>query len=191
MFIDVDKKTDFVNKGGSKFYGSPDVYVDFEWPYIVDDEEEFDLEFVCQLNCEDLIEKCDLLPKNGMLYFFIDPLPEKWVPENVDAARVVYADVNVNELDYIDSIDKDGTSIGVQELKILFETNALRNTNKMMELMTTSSDLVTLLKLNSEILSYSGMEIAQNCFLEFFSNKDKIKNSDFSDVRVRVIKNDT
>ena len=92
---------------------------------------------------------------------------------------------------YIDSIDKDGTSIGVQELKILFETNALRNTNKMMELMTTSSDLVTLLKLNSEILSYSGMEIAQNCFLEFFSKKDKIKNSDFSDVRVRVIKNDT
>lgn len=191
MFIDVDKKTDFVNKGGSKFYGSPDVYVDFEWPYIVDDEEEFDLEFVCQLNCEDLIEKCDLLPKNGMLYFFIDPLPEKWVPENVDAARVVYADVNVNELDYIDSIDKDGTSIGVQELKILFETNALRNTNKMMELMTTSSDLVTLLKLNSEILSYSGMELPQNCFLEFFSKKDKIKNSDFSDVRVRVIKNDT
>lgn len=191
MFIDVDKKTDFVNKGGSKFYGSPDVYVDFEWPYIVDDEEEFDLEFVCQLNCEDLNEKCDLLPKNGMLYFFIDPLHEKWVPENVDAARVVYADVNINELDYIDSIDKDGTSIGVQELKILFETNALRNTNKMMELMTTSSDLVTLLKLNSEILSYSGMEIAQNCFLEFFSKKDKIKNSDFSDVRVRVIKNDT
>ena len=191
MFIDVDKKTDFVNKGGSKFYGSPDVYVDFEWPYIVDDEEEFDLEFVCQLNCEDLFEKCDLLPKNGMLYFFIDPLPEKWVPENVDAARVVYADVNVNELDYIDSIDKDGTSIGVQELKILFETNALRNTNKMMELMTTSSDLVTLLKLNSEILSYSGIELPQNCFLEFFTKKDKIKNSDFSDVKVRVIKNDT
>ena len=60
-----------------------------------------------------------------------------------------------------------------------------------MELMTTSSDLVTLLKLNSEILSYSVIELPQNCFLEFLSKKDKIKNSDFSDVRVRVIKNDT
>ena len=187
MFIDVDKKTDIVNKGGSKFYGSPDVSADFEWPYIIDDEEEVDLEFVCQLNCVELSEKCDIIPQKGMLYFFIDPLSEKWDPENADAARVVYADVNTNELDYIDSIDQNGTSIGVHELKILFETNVLGNTKKMMEIMSTSDNFISLIKLNSDILAYCGLELSEGSFLEIFSEKNKIINGDFSDVRVKVV----
>lgn len=188
MFFDVDKKTDFVNKGESKFYGSPDVNADFEWPYIVDDGEEVDLEFVCQLNCQELIEKCDFLPQKGMLYFFIDPLPEKWFLDNVDATRVIYTDTNVNDLDYIDSIDQNGASIGVPELKILFETNVLKNKNLLMEIMSLSGNYITLLTLNSDILSYCGLEIQKNCVLEFISEKDKILNGDFSDVRVKVVK---
>lgn len=185
MYIEVDKKTDYVVKGGSKFFGSPDVDADFEWPYIIDGEDEIDLEFLCQLNCEEI--NCDLIPKKGMLYFFIDTLPEKWLPENKDAVRVIYSDSSTAELDYIDSIDENGQSIGFHELKITFETNVLRNTKKMMEAMTENGTEITLLKINSDICALGGIELPDNSALIIYTDTEKVKNNDYSDVRIRVI----
>lgn len=186
MYIDVDKKTEFVAKGGSKFYGAPDVNADFEWPYIIDNGDEVDLEFICQLNCSELSEKCSFPLKNGMLYFFLDPLPEKWFPENKDSVRVLYSKAQTNDLDYIDSIDQNGESIGFHELKIIFESNVLRNTNKMMEIMNENDDIFTLIELNSDVLSLAGIELAADHYLEIFSKTSKIINCDFTDIRVRI-----
>ena len=187
MFIEVDKNTEFVVKGGSKFYGAPDVTADFEWPYIVDEDDEFDLEFLCQLNCEDLAERCNLIKKKGMLYFFIDPLSEKWYPENLDAVRVVYSNSDIKDLNYIDSIDQNGESIGYPELKIVFDPSVLLNTHNLIEIMTQNEKFVTLIKLNSEILSYAGIELSEKCCLEVFTEEERVLKGDFSNVRVKVV----
>lgn len=60
----------------SKWWGDPDMPPQMEYPTITmsDDGEEFDcpLTFICQINCEDIapFDKEDLLPHEGMLYFF-------------------------------------------------------------------------------------------------------------------------
>ena len=184
MYIEVDKKTEYVQKGGSKFFGSPDVDADFEWPYIIDGDDEVDLEFLCQLNCEEV--SCDILPQKGMLYFFIDTLPEKWFPENKDAVRVIYSASPTSDLDYIDSIDENGQSIGYRELKITFETNVLRNTNKMMETMTENGTEITLLKINSDVCALGEIELSDNSALEIYADIEKIKSNDYTDIKIRV-----
>lgn len=188
MFIDVDKNTEYVVKGGSKFFGAPDVDVDFEWPYIIDGDDEFDLEFLCQLNCEELNDKCHTSLGKGILYFFIDPLSEMWCDENKNAVKVIYSSADINDLDYIDSIDQNGESIGSRELKIDFENCALRNTRKMMEVMSYDNDIVVLLKLTSDLLAQGGMELPDDSFLVIYAAKKDVENGNFSDVKAKVVR---
>ena len=89
-----------ISVGASKLFGSPDIFEGFEWPSIEVDGEEYDLSFIGQINLKD-VAKYDtegLLPKKGMLYFFID----------VDTLepRVIYAKSLENcRLEIIDDIN--------------------------------------------------------------------------------------
>lgn len=57
--------------GQSKWWGSPDLPVDVEWPiYIDSDGEEWNMQFICQINCADLSAYDTPLPKEGLLLFF-------------------------------------------------------------------------------------------------------------------------
>lgn len=70
------KKTDRILFCGSKWWGDPDFPAEMKYPSIeVNDEGEmyeYPLTFICQINCEDIavFDKEDLLPHEGMLYFF-------------------------------------------------------------------------------------------------------------------------
>ena len=74
-------KEEKTETGDSKFFGAPDLPEDFEWPV---DEEEYDLEFICQINCAEAFKHNNMMPEKGMLYFFgciANPLGYKDAPE--------------------------------------------------------------------------------------------------------------
>ena len=57
--------------GKSKWWGSPDLPQDMDYPCYTDDTgEEWPLTFVCQINCADLQDYAAPLPKEGLLCFF-------------------------------------------------------------------------------------------------------------------------
>lgn len=63
--------------GKSHWWGAPDLPVGIPYPYVTinkgaDDEFEEPLTFVCQIKCSDIatLDKENLLPHKGMLYFF-------------------------------------------------------------------------------------------------------------------------
>jgi len=80
-----------IDVGLSKLGGNPDVPEDFEWPFW----DNRPLSFLLQVNLDDFIkfEKNPFTAKNGMLYFFYDPLQEDWGADfgkNEGAWRVIY-----------------------------------------------------------------------------------------------------
>ena len=110
--------------GKSKFLGNPDVWEDFEWPCVNDGEEEYDLAFICQINCEE-VAPYDLenkLPKKGMLYFFydLDGMPDDAF--DLNTARVLYYDGDLSQLEEIRVVDEDGNDMAYTPRKITFET---------------------------------------------------------------------
>ncbi|MEI8011663.1 MAG: DUF1963 domain-containing protein [Candidatus Omnitrophota bacterium] len=58
--------------GSSKIGGFPDLPSGVEWPYSLKDKEKY--RFVAQFNLKELVsfDEEGVLPKDGMLYFFID-----------------------------------------------------------------------------------------------------------------------
>ena len=78
--LKISKPKDKLPAGSSKLFGNPDVWNGFEWPYIEENGEKYDLTFMCQINCTDsaVFDKDELLPKTGILYFFydLDTMPE-------------------------------------------------------------------------------------------------------------------
>lgn len=70
------EKTERILFCASKWWGDPDMPENMEYPVIevTEDGETYDypLTFLCQLNCEDIsgFDKENLLPHEGMLYFF-------------------------------------------------------------------------------------------------------------------------
>lgn len=68
------KKGDIATDGlfaQSKWWGSPDLPEDVDFPQIIDsDGEAWDMTFICQINCADLSKYDTPLPKEGLLCFF-------------------------------------------------------------------------------------------------------------------------
>jgi len=108
----------------SKFWGSPDMPETFSFPTYKDEEgDESVYEFICQINCQDLIklDTDNLLPHKGMLYFFArlgyyigDFFPDKpfKIGENEkQACKVIYTPredyENFVEMTLVDDEDEE------------------------------------------------------------------------------------
>lgn len=170
MFFIIDKTVESVSKGSSKLFGAPDVNADFEWPYIVDDNVEVDLEFLGQFNCNEISSFCPEAKKSGMIYVFIDPLVEKLEPSNKDAVRIVVSNSTVDELDYIDSIDQNGNSIGVSEFAI--KSVPLVGSSYDGEMFEKREDTLLVLSLSYDVLLHFGLDIGEGNVLEISSDLD-------------------
>ncbi len=118
----------------SKWWGSPDMPEDMDYPMVAveDDEEVFEdpLTFVCQIRCEEIaaFDPKGLLPHEGMLYFFaaldyalgdmdaLCPGMGEWDP---DCFRVLYApsceNLHTHTIEY-----EDGTPVGLPALALSF-----------------------------------------------------------------------
>lgn len=131
------KKTDEDLFMQSKWWGNPDMPVNYEVP----DE----LTFICQIRCDEIAEFDDknLLPHKGMLYFFaaIDyyfgnfdsycPADFYW---NNDDVKVLYVeDIDNQTFEQVVFVDDDDKPIAMKEMKITFsKADAMCDGNKML-----------------------------------------------------------
>ncbi len=112
-----------LNVGSSKLFGDPDVWEGFVWPTVTSDGEEFDLTFMCQINCADAVafDRDGKLPEKGMLYFFYDLDEMPWLPDDPSVCRVIYYDGDISELHPMTVVDEEGEPCSFSELEITFE----------------------------------------------------------------------
>lgn len=70
IYLGIGEKDNYNLKGVSRVGGYPDVQKDFEWPKTKSEEP---MTFIAQLNLNDISsnDKRNLLPQNGILYFFM------------------------------------------------------------------------------------------------------------------------
>ncbi len=120
--LKISKPKDRLFTGSSKLFGDPDVWNGFEWPYIEENGEKYDLTFLCQINCAEVspFDKEGLLPETGMLYFFYDL---DTMPEAADgrSARVLWYSDDILTLNKMMLTDENGNSLTFCEQRIDFE----------------------------------------------------------------------
>ena len=122
MKFDLEKvqNDDMIPVLASKLFGMPDLTYDFDWPTVDVDGEQFDLEFLAQINAEDVAG----LGKKGVYYLFYDlyalsegeelskeSIAVVYDPEPKDAARCSF----VSETGEADE-DYDESATGVYKI---------------------------------------------------------------------------
>lgn len=192
--LKISKPKDKLSAGSSKLFGNPDVWDGFEWPYIEENGEKYDLTFMCQIDCAKAegFDESGLLPKTGILYFFydLDTMPEML---NSRSARVLWYNGELSALHEMILTDEDGNSLSFSEQKIDFDTaDAGRKTSHLLlGDMTQSCDFIKdylpLLRIGS-----FETEDAEICFngngsLCFYIEKEKLVACDFSEVKAAQI----
>jgi uncharacterized protein YwqG len=116
--------------GSSKIGGKPDLPIDFEWFYF--NGESYDgitknrpLSFLAQINCEEINEydKDNLLPANGMLYFFYELETMKWGGlDDKGSTKVYYYPGSISELQRTDFPSDLLEEYKLPEMSITFST---------------------------------------------------------------------
>lgn len=189
--------------GSSKFFGNPDVWESFEWPSIEIDGELYDLTFMCQINCTDIApyDKDGLIPKTGMLYFFYDLDEMPYEPSNKQAARVLYYNGDISQLKPMQLVDENGDDLSIREMKLDFENVAegfLDDKDATHLLLGVPSlDYGTmydeidgwqmLLQIDSMETGDMVLNFTDEGVLCFYIEPQKLKDRDFSDVRIMQI----
>jgi len=87
--------------GTSKIGGKPDLPRNFEWPYFVEDDgSRQSLSFLAQINCAEVksLDRENLLPDMGMLYFFHELDSQRWgfSPSDKGSAKVCYVEASAD-----------------------------------------------------------------------------------------------
>lgn len=190
-------KEEKTETGDSKFFGAPDLPEDFEWPV---DEEEYDLEFICQINCAEAFKHNNMMPEKGILYFFgciANPLGYKDAPEikaGFQSERnfsVIYDDADINDLQSGEIVDENGEQAGFKELKITFSDDENVCTEAFHKLLGEFPEGVPEVLDEYKLLfcldSFSGddftLEFENSGYLLFLIKDEDLKNKDFSKVR--------
>lgn len=192
--LKISKPKDKLFPGSSKLFGNPDVWDGFEWPYIEENGEKYDLTFMCQIDCAKAegFDESGLLPKTGILYFFydLDTMPEM---SNSRSARVLWYNGELSALHEMILTDEDGNSLSFSEQKIDFDTADAdeKSSSLLLGDMTQSCDFIKdylpLLRIGS-----FETEDAEICFngngsLCFYIEKEKLVACDFSEVKAAQI----
>lgn len=188
--------------GSSKFFGNPDVWEDFRWPSLNENGEDYDLTFICQINCTEtaLFDTENLLPKTGMLYFFYDldmmPAETEGAAMNEDGARVLYYGGASGSLSEMLLTDQEGNDIGFPEMKIRFSSPSeagksgaqslhflLGSTPGGMHKYVPAERL--LLQIGSFETDSLSLEFINKGALRYFIDGEKLMRRDFSGVYIR------
>lgn len=184
--------------GSSKLYGNPDAPENFEWPCIIDEDDVYDLSFMCQLNLRELSDaRPDVpLPKDGMLYFFYDLDAMAFSPFDETAARVILYRGN-EPLDELCLQDEEGNDLCNPVRKLTPATEDVQNGagHRLFGLPRGYSeadyprpirDWVLLLQIDST----ETVKFEENGALCFFIEPQRLAALDFSDVRVMLLPSD-
>ena len=192
--LKISKPKDRLFPGSSKLFGNPDVWDGFEWPYIEENGEKYDLTFLCQINCTEVsaLEKEGWLPKTGILYFFydLDTMPEM---SNSRSARVLWYNGELSALHEMLLTDEDGNSLAFSEQKIDFEAEDAEGKSSHLLLgdMTQSCDFLKdhlpLLRIGSLETEDAEIRFNGNGSLCFYIEKEKLGACDFSEVKAAQI----
>lgn len=108
IHIDYQMAKEPLALGTSKIGGKPHLPKHFEWCYY--EGEDYDgnwenrpLTFLMQINCEEIksLDKDNVLPEKGFLYFFYELTTLRWgfEPSDEGSARVLYFDGSADELE--------------------------------------------------------------------------------------------
>lgn len=192
--LKISKPKDKLPAGSSKLFGNPDVWNGFEWPYIEENGEKYDLTFLCQINCTEVsaLDKEDRLPKTGILYFFydLDTMPEM---SNSRSARVLWYNGELSALHEMLLTDEDGNSLSFSEQKIDFgaEDAEGKSSHLLLGDMTQSCDFLKdylpLLRIGSLETEDAEIRFNGNGSLCFYIEKEKLVACDFSEVKAAQI----
>lgn len=192
--LKISKPKDKLFAGSSKLFGNPDVWDGFEWPYIEENGEKYDLTFLCQINCTEVsaLDKEDRLPKTGILYFFydLDTMPEM---SNSRSARVLWYNGELSALHEMLLTDEDGNSLSFSEQKIDFEAEDAdeKSSHLLLGDMTQSCDFtkdyLPLLRIGSLETEDAEIRFNGNGSLCFYIEKEKLGACDFSEVKAAQI----
>ena len=188
--LKISKPKDKLPIGSSKLFGNPDVWNGFEWPYIEDNGEKYDLTFMCQIDCAKAegFDESGLLPKSGILYFFydLDTMPE--VPSE-KSARVLWYNGELSALHEMILTDEDGNSLAFSEQRIDFDVADSNEKSSPLLLgdMTQSRDFIKdylpLLCIGSLETEDAEIRFKGNGTLCFYIEKEKLGVRDFSHVK--------
>jgi len=120
IFTEPNEDNEILNK--SKIGGKPYLPKDFVWPYY----QELPLSFLSQINLEEVksLDKDNLLPDKGMLYFFYELETQEWgfKPENKGCSKVFYYE-DISNFELIDFPEDIEDYNIVPEFKVNFKSN--------------------------------------------------------------------
>lgn len=192
--LKISKPKDKLPAGSSKLFGNPDVWDGFEWPYIEENGEKYDLTFMCQLDCAKAegVDESGLLPKTGILYFFYDL---DIMPESADekSSRVLWYNGDMSALYEMILTDENGNSLAFSEQKIDFEASDAddKSAHLLLGDITQSCDLIKgclpLLRIGSLETEDAEIRFQDNGALCFYIEKEKLGACDFSEVKAAQI----
>ena len=192
--LKITKPKDKLPAGSSKLFGNPDVWNGFEWPYIEENGEKYDLTFMCQINCADAaaFDKKELFPKTGILYFFydLDTMPES--PDE-KSARVLWYNGELSALHEMLLTDENGNSLAFSEQRIDFDVADAdeKSSSLLLGDMTQSCDFINnrlpLLRIGSLETEDAEIRFKGNGALCFYIEKEKLGACDFSEVKAAQI----
>ena len=192
--LKISKPKDKLFAGSSKLFGNPDVWNGFEWPYIEENGEKYDLTFLCQINCTEVsaLDKEGRLPKTGILYFFydLDTMPET---SDSRSARVLWYNGELSVLHEMLLTDEAGNSLAFSEQKIDFEASDAdeKSSHLLLGDMTQSCDFtkdyLPLLRIGSFETEDAEIRFQDNGALCFYIEKEKLVACDFSEVEAAQI----
>lgn len=188
--LNISKPKEKLKAGESKLFGNPDVWDGFIWPSVRENGAEYDLTFMCQINCEQAsaFDESGLLPKTGILYFFydLDTMPE--APDE-KSARVLWYNGELFDLHEMILTDEDGNSLAFSEQRIDFEASEAdeKSSSLLLGDMTQSRDFIKdylpLLRIGSLETEDAEIRFKGNGALCFYIEKEKLGACDFSEVK--------
>ena len=117
------------NVCGNRFFGSPDLPEDFDWPTDMDG---YDMEFICQFHLKELHALNPAVPEEGMLWFFgctaslmgepdAPAFEPGYQPEGMISVR--YAPCGDHDLLRGEIVDENGDPAGFAPIGIRLSTN--------------------------------------------------------------------
>lgn len=192
--LKISKPKDKLPAGSSKLFGNPDVWDGFEWPYIEENGEKYDLTFMCQIDCAKAegFDESGLLPKTGILYFFYDL---DTMPESADekTSRVLWYNGELSALHEMILTDENGNSLAFSEQRIDFEASDAdeKSSHLLLGDIAQSCDYIKgclpLLRIGSLETEDAEIRFQDNGALCFYIEKEKLGACDFSEVKAAQI----